>query len=181
MSTTICTILGAIATVAMLIYLYTCVLPERKSNSLSGFLKKLRGFLKFQKLYIESVLRFLYVLATVSCVCFGFFRLFGVSNSWYGSSSTFLSGLFMIIAGPIITRVIFELTMMTFLLVTNVIAINNKLSGNNSDIEFASENLFADKLSEKVENAAAIIKQQRVDKEANRETEVSSSNSDDAE
>lgn len=158
MSTTVCTILGAIATIAALFYLYIFVLPESKSASLSGFLKKLRSFLLFKKLYIEAVLRFLYIAATVACVCFGFFRLFGVSKGWTGTSSTFLSGLLWMIAGPIITRVVFELTMMTVLLVTNVIAINNRLGGSGTSIEIGGQSGVSDAFSKKIATAVSTAK-----------------------
>ncbi|MGN0159781.1 MAG: hypothetical protein ACI4AQ_00150 [Lachnospiraceae bacterium] len=113
------TILGVVLTLVGVVALYMFVLPKSKDGNFSNpFLQQLHDFFLFKKLYIESVIRFLYVVATVFCIANGFVTLFG---------KTFFAGLGMMIFGPIAVRITFEFAMMTILLIKNVIEINNKL------------------------------------------------------
>ena len=112
-------VLTVVVAIAAVVCLYIFVLPKEKDGNLGNpVLQALHDLFTFKKLYIESITRFLYVLATVFVVVSGFFMLFG---------RTFVSGLLMMIIRPVIVRISFEFCMLTILLVKNVIEINNKL------------------------------------------------------
>lgn len=112
-------IISILLTIIGILALYMFVLPKSKDGNFSNpFLQQLHNFFLFKKLYIESVIRFLYVVATVFSVANGFVMLFG---------KTFFVGLGMMLLGPIAIRISFEFAMMTILLVKNVVEINNKL------------------------------------------------------
>ncbi len=123
-----CSILGAVCTLAALLLWYFWVRPKvRRGEMTNKFLVFLDDFFSFRKLYIEAVLRFLYTLATFSCVFVGFWMMFGEVKGYYYSASTFQDGLIMMIGGPIILRLVYELIMMGIMLVQNVLEINKKL------------------------------------------------------
>ncbi len=153
----ICVILGIIAAIVCTILLYVLVLPKSKENQLTGFMKFLHDFFLFKKLYIEAVIRFFYTFSTMISICVGFFLLFGKQTSLFGMSShsTFGAGLAMIIGGPIILRITYEFMMLVIILVTNVIAINNKIGGSTGkNINFADDSNFTEKFSSVASDAA---------------------------
>ena len=130
-------VLALLATIVVMIVLYRKVLPRSKDGTFNGkFGQFLHDYFHFKKLYVEEVLKFIFTLATVACVCFGVFVMLGYeehySYSYYSGStmrkeSTFLYGLLITVAGPIALRLVYELAMMGIMLVKNVIDINNKL------------------------------------------------------
>ncbi|MBE5959040.1 MAG: hypothetical protein E7254_09310 [Lachnospiraceae bacterium] len=155
----ICLLLGLISAVVLTILLYVMVLPESKANTVTGFLKFVRDFFLFKKLYIEAVLRFLYTFSTLFSICFGVFLLVGKKQSFSlfstSESSTFGLGLFFIVVCPILLRISYELLMLMVILVTNVIAINGKLNGKSGkEVQFADENSLTEKFSSVATDAA---------------------------
>ena len=115
------TILGTLTAIGGTVCAAIFLIPEKKNARYKGFLKFLSDFVTFKTLYIDKVLKVLYVLTTLYCVCVGFFWIFTFS-SWYS-----IPGLCMLLFGPIVVRLIFELVVMFILLVNNVIEINNRL------------------------------------------------------
>ena len=93
------------------------------------------NYFNFKRLYIEDILKFLFVVGTVMCVCFGFFMMFSVTETYFGDQSNFTTGLVLLIVGPITMRFIFELQMMGVMLVRNVMDINKKMNKSLSENE----------------------------------------------
>ncbi len=124
-------ILGVLHAIAATVLLYIFILPKRKNGKLNAFLQQLHDFFNVKKLYLEEVLKFLYVLSTVLVICGGFFTMLSYEYSWYygGRDSLFVEGLLIMLVGPIVLRLIYEGTMMFILLVKNTMEINNKLKG----------------------------------------------------
>lgn len=122
MPTNVATILGIILALLSTVAAYIFIIPESRRKNLNKFLKILHDILTFKQLLIETILRFLYIFATLACISIGFFMLFSVE---YGQSM-FGIGLLMIIGAPILLRLIFELFMLTFIQVKNLIEINKK-------------------------------------------------------
>ena len=131
-------VLAVLATIAAMILLYMKVLPRKFDGTFnSKFIQFLHDFFHFKKLYVEEVLKFFFVLATVTCVCFGVFVLRGYQegfdyNYYTGTyettkESTFLYGLLITVVGPVVLRLTYELAMLAIMLVKNVIDINNKM------------------------------------------------------
>ena len=132
-------ILGSIAALIATILLYIKVLPRKEDGNLENdFLQFLHDYFHFKKLYLEEVLKFIFTLATVACVCVGVFLLVSYDESWgfYTTykESTFVYGLILIVGGPIALRLSYEGLMMFILLVKNVMDINNKLKAPDEDI-----------------------------------------------
>lgn len=122
-------VLGVIATIAAMIYIYIVIMKEEKYSQLPPFCQKLHDLFNFKKLWLESILKFFYILSTVFCVIMGALLLVSVQRGFYGDTSTFGAGLAILIAGPIVIRLVYESTMMFIILVKNTIQINNRLAG----------------------------------------------------
>ena len=118
MSIGIAATIGMIATVAAIVLLYVKVLPKKYDGKLDN-----------------KYLKFLFVVGTVMCVCFGFFMMFSVTETYFGDQSNFTTGLVLLIVGPITMRFIFELQMMGVMLVRNVMDINKKMNKSLSENE----------------------------------------------
>lgn len=125
MPMTVAVILGVIAAIAGTVVAFVMIIPEKKRDSFKSnkILLWLHDFLNFKTLWIEKILKFLYVLNTLVYVCIGFFMLFSASSGLYMGGY----GLLIIIFGPIITRVVYEFCMLSILTVKNLVEINNKL------------------------------------------------------
>lgn len=80
---------------------------------------------------VEKLLQALYIFSTALIILNGFFLLFqSVYGHWLGGY-----GILLMVVGPIVLRLIYELLMMVVLLVKNVIGINNKLKNQNGDTD----------------------------------------------
>ncbi len=124
-------ILGIVFAIAATILAFIFIIPEKRANKLNKFFYFLHNVFNFKTLIIEKILKALYVFATATVICVGFFMLFSVVEVGWGQSEWMgLTGLIMLIVGPIVIRLFYELLMMFVLLVNNVIGIRNKLSDN---------------------------------------------------
>ena len=127
MSIGIAATIGMIATVAAIVLLYVKVLPKKYDGKLDNkYLQWLHNYFNFKRLYIEDILKFLFVVGTVMCVCFGFFMMFSVTETYFGDQSNFTTGLVLLIVG---------LQMMGVMLVRNVMDINKKMNKSLSENE----------------------------------------------
>ena len=116
-------VLSVILAIVGAILLFVNVLPEKKRSGLNNFFKKVADIFNFKNLLLESILKFCYALTTLFVISYGFFTLF---SKVYGDSM-FLPGLLLMVLGPIVIRIVYELSMMFILLVKNVIEINKKM------------------------------------------------------
>lgn len=124
-------VISVILTLVLVVLLYIFVLPDAKRASLNKPLRFIHDFLKIRKLMIESIFRFIYVVSVVACVVCGFFLLF----------RSFLTGLALILLGPVACRIVYELLLLSILLVKNVLEINSHLkdAGHSKDTESRSD------------------------------------------
>ena len=135
-NTTIALVLGITAALLLTIVVYAKIMPKRLDGQFYNPLaQKLHDFFHFKKLYLEEVLKFIYVLATIFDICYGAALLLGYTYEYTGKmpsgwteKPTFGYGLLLLIVGPIVLRLAYEGLMMFVLLVKNTIEINNKLS-----------------------------------------------------
>lgn len=132
-------ILAAVFAIVATVLAFVFIVPESKSARLGKFGKFLHDTVNFKYLIIEKVLQALYIFATSYIILQGFFMLFyversyswfgnGYSNKWYGGY-----GLLLMILGPIAVRLVYELLMMSILLIKNVIQINGKLKSDDGN------------------------------------------------
>lgn len=123
-------LLAIVATVLAFIF----IVPEKKREKLNAFGKFLHDTCNFKYLVVEKLLQALYIFATSLVLLNGFFMLFQAPyGHWLG-----LYGILLMIVGPIALRLIYELLMMTVLLVKNVIMINKKLKDQNGNADIGS-------------------------------------------
>lgn len=118
-------VIALILAVAATVLAFIFVTPEKKRASLPKFLKILHDIANFKGLFIEVILKALYIFFTAFVILVGFFAIFTGANV--------LASLLTMVIGPIIIRLAFEATMMLILLVKNVISINNKLRSQNDE------------------------------------------------
>ena len=131
------TIIALVLALAATVLAFIFIVPEKKNTKTNAFLKILHDTLNFKYLIIEKILQALYIFATAYIITLGFCMLFYVEigtnyyiystpTKWYGGY-----GLLVMIVGPILVRLMYEVLMMFVLLIKNVIQINNKLKNEN--------------------------------------------------
>ena len=140
----IATILALAATIVMFILVF----PQKRKDKLNGFFKTVRKLLSSEYLLIEKILHFLYVFSTILSILLGVLMLFwfetrysysyyydySSSTRWYG-----YNGILMLVFGPIMLRVIYEIFMMFINLVKNTMDIRNHLINNKVSDPFNAE------------------------------------------
>ena len=115
---------GIISALVCSILVWVLVMPEKKRPTLNAFFTFVSDVFNFRSLLIEKILKFTYLLLTLFAILFGFLA-FVVSID---DGRAALIGILVMILGPIVLRLIYELSMMAVLLVKNVIEINNKMT-----------------------------------------------------
>mgnify|MGYP004521345615 FL=1 len=121
----VATILAIVVTVLAFIF----IVPEKRREKLNAFGKFLHDTCNFKYLVVEKIFQALYIFATAAVILNGFFMLFTVVyGQWLGGY-----GILVMILGPIVIRLVYELLMMVIILIKNVISINNKLKNQNGD------------------------------------------------
>lgn len=93
-------------------------LNKENKNKLTGNLKKLYDFLNFDYLTLDIVIKFLYSATTI----------FIILNSFTYIASSFLMFVLYLIIGVVVTRVAYEMIMLTIKITKNTTEINEKLS-----------------------------------------------------
>ncbi len=123
--TGIFTTLAVLSAIAATVCAYIFIIPESKRPKLNGLLKKVHDILNFKTLFLEMILKALYIFATALCICIG---LFGILSAMFTYPSLALGYFALMIFGPIAVRISYELMMMFILLVKNVTDINKKMN-----------------------------------------------------
>ena len=129
-SNAIFTVLSVIFALAATVLAFIFIIPEKKRASLKGIGRLLHDIFNFKFMIIEKIFQFFYVFATAYAIVEGFFGLF--SFDWYGNWVGY-TGFLIMILGPIIIRIAYELIMLALIAVKNIIQINNKLKNQNED------------------------------------------------
>ena len=142
MGIAIIAVLGVILALIATILAFVFIIPEKRRTRMNKFGKFLHDLLNFKFLIIEKIIQFSYVLATAFTLVGGFLMLFWVQErfgfSYYGGYTTKKEwmgyyGLLVMILGPIVVRIAYELLMMAIIAVKNIIQINNKIKNQNGD------------------------------------------------
>ena len=119
--------IGAILAVVATVLAYIFIIPENKREGLNKFLKWVHDVCNFKLLYIEHILKALYILETAFCLIAGFLMLFSVIDAYFFTVYIGWVGLIVMIVGPIITRLIYEALMLAVLHLKATREINDKL------------------------------------------------------
>ena len=125
---------AVIISIILTILLAILVVHEKRRNGLPKFFQVIHDICNFKGLLLEKVLKILYIFSTINVMLTGIFTWF---SGGYNFGMTFLTGLLILVLGPILVRLAYEFLMLFVLLVKNVIQINNKLNGR-SDNPFAN-------------------------------------------
>lgn len=143
----ILSVIGIAGVVALMVLLCRKVLPKELDGTFGNkHLQTLHDYFNFKKLYIESVLRFLFVLVTVSFIVAGVLgiiaaifgliadivRMIDYGTSYFGVAfgnlfARIITSILTLVIGPVATRLTYEGIMMFILLVKNTMEINGKL------------------------------------------------------
>lgn len=148
MTTTIMTaialVLATVATVLGVIFF----VPKKSREKMNGFGQKVHDFINFKIIFVDYVLKGFYIFSTVFTFFAGFFTMFTVTTTYrYDSTSLYahrepvtsmsiqnvVTGFLIMILGPIIIRIVYELIMLSIIGVKNIVEINKKMPGSNND------------------------------------------------
>lgn len=105
---------------------FVVLLPANKRGKLKGFALWLHDFLNFKILFVEAILKFVYVLATAFTIIYCVLNMF---------NKNFLTTVLITLIVLIAVRISYELMMLSVILVTNVVQINNKLKGDAGKVD----------------------------------------------
>lgn len=148
------TFIGFVVVIVAVVLLYSRVVPKKFDGTFNNkILQFVHDYFNFKKLYIESVLKFVFTLLTVVCIVagvlgmvssvFGFIiniaEVFRYSYLFASYVSTFFGSAIVLVLSPIALRIVYESILMFVLLVKNVIEINNKTKEDNNNAAKAVE------------------------------------------
>lgn len=138
----VCSVIALIAAIVATVLAFIFIVPEKRREKLNAFGRFLHDTFNFKYLIVEKILQALYIFLTGYVILIGFFMLFQTTPSYYGIGGKWLGGygILIMILGPVIIRLIYELLMMTVILVKNVISINSKIKNSGNSAE---KNYFA--------------------------------------
>ena len=132
-------IIGGVLAVVATILAYVFIVPESRREKLNAFGKFLHDTCNFKYLIVEKILQALYIFFTADLIILGFFMLFAAPEDIFGNRHWLGGfGIAIMILGPILIRLVYELLMMAVLMLKNVISINNKLRNQNEKEEKGS-------------------------------------------
>ena len=135
-------IIGGILAGVATVLAYVFIVPESRREKLNAFGKFLHDTFNFKYLIVEKILQALYIFFTADLIILGFFMLFAAPEDFFGHRHWLGGyGILIMILGPILIRLVYELLMMAILLLKNVISINNKLRNQNGKEE--KDSVFA--------------------------------------
>lgn len=118
MSLNIIAVIGVVLALAATAATYIFIMPNKKRAKLPSFCKFMHDLFNFKTLMLEKIIKILYIFLTFGSIISGILLLFLASIFW---------GIVVMILGPVVIRVVFELIMMRIIEVQNVISINRKL------------------------------------------------------
>lgn len=122
-------ILGVILAIAGTVAALILITPEKKRAGLNKFFQCVHDLLNFKEFLLEKILKVIYIFLTFYCIASGFFMLFS-SYSSYRFRSAALSGLLLMILGPIAVRLFYELLILSIRCLKSIIQINAKMPNN---------------------------------------------------
>ena len=143
-------VLAIIATIVCVIFF----VPKKNREKFGKGFAKIHDFVNFKTFIVDYVLKAFYILATAMCIFGGFFTIFTVRTEYTTTGTMFNqtreahtsmsadnvgTGILIMILGPIIVRIVYELIMLAVVGVKNIIEINKKIPGNPEEPEASVE------------------------------------------
>lgn len=144
MSSNLASALTIILAIAATVVAIVFFLPKNNREKFGKGFARVHDFVNFKTFIIDYILKGLYILATAMCVFGGFFTIFTLRTTYqnvYKSGSIFAqreattslsvdnigTGILIMILGPIIVRIVYELIMLAVVGVKNIVEINKKI------------------------------------------------------
>lgn len=118
--TAVWTVIAFIIAIAAGIMIYFMFVKDNKP--VSEKLQKLKNLLDFKTMFIEPILKIVYIIATVFIILFSFGLI----------SLNFVSFLMVLILGPIAIRIVYELMMINIMIWKNTKEINDNIKAKNN-------------------------------------------------
>ena len=107
------------------------ITPRSRKPYLNGFFRWLHGVFNFDALLIDKILKFLYIFSTVFVICVGFLGIIQGFRVIDYTGDVLLYGFLVLVLGPFVVRLFYELLMMMVILVKHVAEINRKVKNEN--------------------------------------------------
>ncbi len=124
----VCVILAIVLAIVGTIVSFILIVPDKRRNALPKFFKFLHDLFNFKFLSIEKIMQAFYIFSTFYVVVYGFFFLFTFTEDRRGNISwEGWIGFLIMLLGPVVIRIAYEMLMMFIILVKNTNQINNKL------------------------------------------------------
>ena len=121
-------VMAALTAIAATVLFYIFIQPEKKAAKMPKFIRVIRDILDMKDLYLEYALKALYVCGTLFCIICGIYMFLGFGPNYYGGVRWYGGyGLLLMLLGPVVLRLIYELILMFVLLVKNTMQINKKI------------------------------------------------------
>ena len=120
-------VLALILTVLCMIF----ITPRSRKPYLNGFFKWLHGVFNFDTLLIDKILKFLYIFSTFAVIFLGFLVVIKGFEVLSYTGEVLLIGLGVMLLGPFVVRLIYEMMMMFVIMVKHVAEINRKVKDEN--------------------------------------------------
>ena len=145
MNIAIISIIGGGLSFLLAMVLFVLFAPQRFRAKYNKFGKALHDFFNFRFLIIEKIFQFFYMFCTVFSLVGGFLMLFWVEEHTYYdyyydyyydryiddsyTRTEWLGywGIVLMIFGPLVIRIVYEVLMLGLIAIKNIIQINNKL------------------------------------------------------
>lgn len=120
-------VLALILTILCMIF----ITPRSRKPYLNGFFQWLHGVFNFDALLIDKILKFLYIFSTFAVIFLGFLGVIEGFEVLNYTGEVLLIGLLVLILGPFVVRLVYEMMMMFVIMVKHVAEINRKVKDEN--------------------------------------------------
>ena len=146
-------VLSLIGTVAV----HILILPSSRRPYLSPVLRRIADFFNLRTLYLEKILKAVYVFLNLAIVFGSIAVMFTVSDVGLPT------GILSLLLGPLLLRMLHEMLMLRLLEVKNVQEINRRLSGQEEPIPPVPEEMPSRRRRSKAAPAQAPVPQPYMD------------------
>ena len=136
MDYSVCIIIGVIFAILATVLAWIFIVPEKKAKTLNKFWYKIHRILNLKDLLIEKILKTLYIFSTAFTIFGGFMLLFAVKQGVFRDKWIGYIGILIIVFGPIAVRLVQEILMSYFILISSVQNIQNKVCDGESREEY---------------------------------------------
>lgn len=105
------------------ILIYFLFLSKKNEGKFTGFVGWLYDFLSFKKMFMEALLKILYLIVAI----------FITLSSFASIGTSFIAFLITLIVGNIVARLVYEFALLLLVICRNTTEINKKLSKKDND------------------------------------------------